>query len=71
MGMFRKLPVEVRAHRILLPCVIDTLEGSMEAKLGDWLITGVAGEQYPCKDDIFRQTYEPVDDDAKLQWQSE
>ena len=27
---------------------------------GDWLITGVAGEKYPCKDDIFRATYEEV-----------
>lgn len=27
---------------------------------GDWIITGVRGEKYPCKDEIFRQTYEPV-----------
>jgi hypothetical protein len=33
----------------------------MEAKPGDWIIRGVAGELYPCKPDIFVRTYEPVD----------
>ena len=40
--------------------VIATLEGTMYAKEGDWIITGVAGETYPCKDGIFLATYEPV-----------
>jgi len=40
---------------------IDTLEGTMRAEPGDWIIRGVAGEFYPCRDDIFRATYEPVD----------
>jgi hypothetical protein len=40
--------------------VIHTLEGDMTARLGDWIITGVNGERYPCKPDIFMQTYEPV-----------
>lgn len=31
-------------------------------KAGDWIVTGIQGEQYPVKDDIFRSTYEPVDD---------
>lgn len=39
---------------------IDTLEGQMEAQLGDWIIRGVAGEFYPCKPEIFEATYEPV-----------
>jgi hypothetical protein len=39
---------------------IDTLEGTMRANLGDWIIKGVKGEFYPCKPDIFEQTYEPV-----------
>lgn len=38
--------------------VIHTLEGTMRADLGDWIIKGVAGEFYPCKPDIFEQTYE-------------
>lgn len=37
---------------------IETLEGTMRAGPGDWIIRGVAGELYPCKPDIFAQTYE-------------
>lgn len=40
---------------------IMTLEGLITARLGDWVIKGVAGEFYPCRDDIFQMTYEPVD----------
>lgn len=40
--------------------VIQTLEGPMTVCLGDWIITGVKGEHYPCKPDIFEQTYERV-----------
>ena len=40
---------------------IETLEGKMEAKIGDWIIKGIAGEIYPCKPDIFLKTYEVVD----------
>ena len=38
--------------------LIATLEGEMMVGVGDWIITGVAGEKYPCKDDIFKLTYE-------------
>ena len=41
---------------------IRTLEGVMRADLGDWIITGVKGERYPCKPDIFAATYESVTD---------
>lgn len=37
---------------------IDTLEGEMQVRPGDWIITGVKGEHYPCKPDIFEMTYE-------------
>jgi hypothetical protein len=39
---------------------IDTLEGGHIVCPGDWIITGVAGEMYPCKDNIFAATYEPA-----------
>ena len=39
---------------------ISTLEGDMQADYGDWIIKGIAGEFYPCKPDIFEQTYEEV-----------
>lgn len=41
---------------------IETLEGVMTASPGDWVIRGVKGEFYPCRDDIFRMTYEPADE---------
>ena len=44
------------------PISIKTLEGTMIAKVGDWIIKGLAGEFYPCRDDIFRATYEEVKD---------
>ena len=40
---------------------INTLEGTMRAEKGDWIIKGVKGEFYPCKPDIFEATYEKVD----------
>lgn len=39
---------------------IPTLEGTMEALPGDWIIRGVQGELYPCKPDVFDATYDPV-----------
>ena len=39
---------------------IETLEGTMVAEDGDFIIRGVQGEFYPCKPDIFAKTYEPV-----------
>lgn len=39
---------------------IDTLEGGHIVCPGDWIITGVKGEMYPCKPDIFEATYDPV-----------
>lgn len=45
-----------------LTMYIETLEGVHRADPGDWIITGVKGEQYPCKPDIFDKTYEKVED---------
>jgi len=39
---------------------VDTLEGGHTVCPGDWIITGIKGERYPCKPDIFEQTYEKV-----------
>lgn len=40
---------------------IETLEGTMLAVPGDWIIKGVNGEFYPCKPNIFAKTYEPAE----------
>lgn len=41
--------------------LIKTLEGTMEASAGDYIIRGVNGEHYPCKPDIFDKTYEKAE----------
>ncbi len=41
---------------------IATLEGDMVAKKGDYIIKGVQGEYYPCKPDIFAETYEKTEE---------
>jgi len=53
-----KKPVVVEAYQTDVELVIHTLEGDMLARPGDYVITGVNGEQYPCKEDIFLKTYE-------------
>ena len=62
MGKFRKKPVIIEAEewRGPEPLEIETLEGTMIANPGDFIITGVNGEKYPCKPDIFWKTYEAV-----------
>ena len=42
---------------------IHTLEGTMVAKSGEWIIRGIEGEIYPCKPEIFSKTYEKFDPD--------
>lgn len=39
---------------------INTLEGVMQAQIGDFIIRGIKGEYYPCKSDIFNQSYDEV-----------
>ena len=78
MKKYRKKPIVIEAEQFLPPdkwvdgvyidstsstdFSIDTLEGDHEVTPGDWIITGIAGEKYPCKPGIFEATYEPVDD---------
>ena len=57
---YRKKPVVVEAYKTDKEIVIHTVEGDMKASIGDYIITGVNGEQYPCKPDIFEKTYEAV-----------
>ena len=57
---FQKKRVIVDAYQTDKDMYIETLEGVMHASPGDWIITGVNGEKYTCKPDIFEKTYEPV-----------
>jgi hypothetical protein len=49
-----KLPIEERVIDI------QTLEGEMRANMGDYIVKGIKGEFYPCKPDIFEDSYEAV-----------
>ena len=51
-------PVDMASKSSEKKLLIVTLEGLMEANAGDWIICGVKGELYPCKPDIFKETYE-------------
>lgn len=50
---------EEKTEEVVL--LIQTLEGEMMARPGDWIIKGIKGEFYPCKPDIFAETYEMVE----------
>ena len=63
---YRKKPVVVEAYKTDKELIIHTLEGDMKANVGDYIITGVKGEQYPCKPDIFEATYELADTTANV-----
>lgn len=57
---YRKKPVIIKAYQTDKELDIPTLEGVMHASIGDYIITGIRGEQYPCKPDIFKDTYEEI-----------
>ena len=74
MAKYRKKPVVIEATQWFAmgdhPAVtqfegdkgwVDTLEGGHVVTPGDWIITGVKGEHYPCKHDIFVMTYEAAE----------
>lgn len=52
----------IKAKKLSNMGFIDTLEGGHFVSPGDWIITGVRGEKYPCKPDIFEKTYEKVEE---------
>ena len=60
-GSYRKKPVVIRAYQTQHEMEIQTLEGTLHARVGDWIIEGVQGELYPCKPDIFEATYEELE----------
>ena len=78
MARYRKLPKEIDAEQFLngytvegmcanIACPyldphVHTLEGYLRVSDKDWIICGVQGEYYPCKPDIFAETYEVVEE---------
>ena len=56
---FCPLVIRIDDKAIGFNCLsISTLEGQMIANFGDWIIKGIAGEFYPCKNEVFQQSYE-------------
>lgn len=53
-----KKPIPIRCIQINEPFEVQTMEGVMKGKKGDWLMVGITGEMYPCDDEIFRRTYD-------------
>lgn len=58
---YRKKPIVIDAVQLKKATLVQTLEGEMLGDAGDWLITGVKGEKYVCRKDIFKMTYEKVE----------
>jgi len=62
---FKKRPVVIEAYKTDKELIVQTLEGPLRAAR-DWIITGVRGEQYPCKPDVFEKTYELASDEEPV-----
>lgn len=77
--ILREADAEFRAGRMRVEAdgetgwkvVVETLEGPMTASHGWWLIRGIEGEWYPCKDSVFQATYSEVMEVAVSEAESE
>ncbi len=52
-----KKPIPIKCFQIDKEFEVQTLEGIMKGKKGDWLMVGISGEMYPCDKTIFKKTY--------------
>ena len=52
-----KKTIAIKCIQIDEPFMVETIEGTMNGKKGDWLMVGVNGEMYPCDQAIFTKTY--------------
>jgi hypothetical protein len=62
MPQYIKKPIPVTANQMEEEFEVNTLEGTMKGKAGDYLVTGIRGEQYPCDKEIFEESYIKFDD---------
>lgn len=53
-----KKRIPINAYQTDTPVDIETLEGTMHANVGDWIITGPGGERWPVKNEVFTKTYQ-------------
>ena len=55
-----KKTIAIKCIQIDEPFMVETIEGTMNGKKGDWLMVGVNGEMYPCDQGIFKKTYDVI-----------
>ena len=60
---YMKKPIAIKACRIDCKFMVDTMEGAMWGKAGDYLIQGIKGELYPCAKKVFELSYEREEND--------
>ena len=53
-----KKPIPIKCIQIDEPFEVETMEGTLRGKAGDWLMVGINGEIYPCDREIFEKTYD-------------
>ena len=53
-----KKPISVKCIQVDEPFEVETMEGIMKGKAGDWLMIGIRGEMYPCDNENFKKTYD-------------
>ena len=55
-----KKPIPIRCYQMHEPFEVETLEGTMKGKKGDWLVIGIQGEMYLCDQSVFDMTYDLI-----------
>ena len=55
------IEIDTDENNNIIGMIIPTLEGAMRASMNDYIVKGIQGEFYPCKPNIFEQTYELVE----------
>jgi len=58
-----KKPIPIKCIQIHEPFQVESLEGTVNGKAGDWLMIGIDGEKYVCDDAIFKKTYDLCKDE--------
>ena len=56
-----KKPIPVNARQVQKKTIVKTIEGTLIAQPGDWILTGVDGEEWPVKKEIFEKTYKVIE----------
>lgn len=56
-----KKPIPVNARQVSKKTIVKTIEGTLIAQPGDWILTGVDGEEWPVKKEIFEKTYKVIE----------